>query len=224
VEPHCQGQCPHISLNTEKLNCCLPVSLFGFQRYFVGILTDCVSIWHHLESKERKESQLRMPPWDPAVRHILISDQWWGAQTIMGGAIPRLVVLGSIRKQAKQAMGSRSIRSPLRGLCISSCLHVSTLFEFLSWLPLAIEQQCGSVSWINPFFPYLLLVTVFHHNNKNPNQDSRLLKEKHGHQPSHKTLTYNLSCLKNMLRQWWYRTSGSNQLIFGLAYGLLRET
>ena len=33
------------------------------------------------------------------------------SQPIMGGAIPGLVVLGSIRKQAEQAMGNRPVRN-----------------------------------------------------------------------------------------------------------------
>lgn len=44
---------------------------------------------------------------------------------IVGGAIPGLVTLGSIRKKAEQAMRSN-------GLCISSCLQVLALLGFLS--------------------------------------------------------------------------------------------
>ena len=40
--------------------------------------------------------------------------------------------LDSIRKQAEQAMGSKSVSSALYGLYISSCLQVPALFEFLS--------------------------------------------------------------------------------------------
>ena len=36
-----------------------------------------------------------------------ISDQCGGAQAILGGAIPGMVVLGSRRKQAEQAMRSK---------------------------------------------------------------------------------------------------------------------
>jgi len=39
---------------------------------------------------------------------------------------------GSIRKQAEQAMGSKPVSSTLHGLCISSCLQVAALLEFLS--------------------------------------------------------------------------------------------
>jgi hypothetical protein len=49
---------------------------------------------------------------------------------MVGGAIPGLVVLGSIRKQAEQAMESKPVSSTLHGLCISSCLQVAALLEF----------------------------------------------------------------------------------------------
>jgi hypothetical protein len=39
---------------------------------------------------------------------------------MVGGAIPGLVVLGSIRKQAKQSQGSKPVCSNLHDLCISS--------------------------------------------------------------------------------------------------------
>jgi hypothetical protein len=56
----------------------------------------------------------------------------WAGVAHLGGAIPGLVVLGSVRKQAEQAMGSKPVSSTLHGLCISSCLQVPVLYEFLS--------------------------------------------------------------------------------------------
>jgi hypothetical protein len=51
----------------------------------------------------------------------------------MGGAIPGLVVLGSVRKQAERAMGSKPVSILLHGFSISSCRQVPALsFEFLS--------------------------------------------------------------------------------------------
>jgi hypothetical protein len=50
----------------------------------------------------------------------------------MAGAIPGLVVLGSIRKQAEQAMGGKAVSSIPGSYCIGSCLQVPALFEFLS--------------------------------------------------------------------------------------------
>jgi hypothetical protein len=52
-----------------------------------------------------------------------------GERPIVGGAIHGL---SSIRKQAEQARGSKSVSSTLHGLCISSCLQVPALCEFLS--------------------------------------------------------------------------------------------
>jgi hypothetical protein len=51
---------------------------------------------------------------------------------MVGGVIPGQVVLGSIRKKAEQAMGSKPVSSTLQGLCISSCFWVPALCEFLS--------------------------------------------------------------------------------------------
>jgi hypothetical protein len=64
----------------------------------------------------------------------------------VGGAIPGLVVMGSIREQAEQARGSEPVSStppwPLHQLLPSSSCPV--------WVPVLIsfgdEQQCGSVS------------------------------------------------------------------------------
>jgi len=51
----------------------------------------------------------------------------------MGGAVPGLVVVGSIRKQAEQARGSKPVSNILHGLCISSCFLpcVSSSPDFL---------------------------------------------------------------------------------------------
>jgi hypothetical protein len=57
-----------------------------------------------------------------------------GGRAHCGGAIPWLVVLGSIRRQAEQRRGSNPLSSTLHGLCItSSCLKVPALCKFLSW-------------------------------------------------------------------------------------------
>ena len=68
-------------------------------------------------------------------------------QQMIGGAVPRLVVLGSIRKQAEQARGSKPVGSTFHGLSISSCLQVPALTSSSE------EHQCGSVSQRNPFLP-----------------------------------------------------------------------
>jgi hypothetical protein len=51
---------------------------------------------------------------------------------MVGGVIPGLVVLGSIRTQAEQARRSKPGSHTLHGLCISSCFQVPALLEFLS--------------------------------------------------------------------------------------------
>ena len=56
-------------------------------------------------------------------------------QSIVGGILSRLVVLGSIRKQAEQSMWSNQEAALLYSLCLSSCLQVFALFQFLPWLP-----------------------------------------------------------------------------------------
>jgi hypothetical protein len=62
----------------------------------------------------------------------------------MGGATPGLIVLGSIRKQAVQATGSKPVSSTLRGLCIRPCLQVCTLHAFDD------ELFYGTESDVNP--------------------------------------------------------------------------
>ena len=56
------------------------------------------------------------------------------AQPIVGGVIPGLVVLGSYRKQAEQATGSKPVSSLF-------CLQVPALFEFLSWFPSVMNSD-----------------------------------------------------------------------------------
>jgi hypothetical protein len=70
---------------------------------------------------------------------FLISYWWRRVQPIVGGAIPTLIVLSSVRKQSVQAMRSKPVSSlqvpALHCLCISSCLQVPALLGFLSWCP-----------------------------------------------------------------------------------------
>ena len=80
---------------------------------------------HKLEPSERREPQLRK--W----LHIsLVRDRWGRVQLTVGGAICRLVVLGSVRKQAmrnkpvsKQYSFMASASAPASGFlpCVSSC-------------------------------------------------------------------------------------------------------
>jgi hypothetical protein len=77
-----------------------------------------------------------------------------GERPLVGGTISGLVVLGSIRDQAEQARGSKPVKNippwPLHQLLLSDLLEFSPNF-------LGDEQQCGTVSQINPVLPNLLL-------------------------------------------------------------------
>ena len=61
---------------------------------------------------------------------------WEGlASHIVGGAIPGLVVLGSVRKQAEQALRASQEAALLYDPCTSSGIQVPALFEFQSQRP-----------------------------------------------------------------------------------------
>ena len=68
-----------------------------------------------------------------------------GARLIVGGAIPGLVVLGSIRKQTEQARGSKLVSNIPPWL-----LHQLLLPDLLEFHPVLTsfgdEQQCECVS------------------------------------------------------------------------------
>ena len=72
----------------------------------------------------------------------------------MGGLIPGLVVLGSIRKQAEQAKRSKPVSNippwPLHQLLLFD------LLEFQSCIR-GNQQQCGKCKLNKPFPPQLLL-------------------------------------------------------------------
>ena len=63
---------------------------------------------------------------------------------MVGGAIPGLIVLGSIRKQAEQARrskpGSNIPPWPLHQLLLPDLLELQT------WFPLGVNSSVGSVS------------------------------------------------------------------------------
>jgi hypothetical protein len=73
-----------------------------------------------------------------------------GGGTLVGGAISGLIVLDSIREQAEQASKEHpSMASALAPAFWPPWVPVLTSF--------GDEQHYGSVSWINPFLPTLLL-------------------------------------------------------------------
>ena len=62
-----------------------------------------------------------------------------GGGPLVGGAIPGLVVLGSIREQAEQARGSKPVRN-IPPWLLHQLLHPD-LLEFQSWLPFVIDSN-----------------------------------------------------------------------------------
>ena len=62
-----------------------------------------------------------------------------GRRPIVGGAVPGLIVLVSIRKQAEQARGSKPVSS-IPPWTLNQLL-LSDLLEFLSGLPLVMNSS-----------------------------------------------------------------------------------
>ena len=62
----------------------------------------------------------------------------WGGH-LVGGAIPGLVFLGSIREQAEQARGSKPVRNI--PLWLMHQFLLPDLLEFQSWPPLVINSN-----------------------------------------------------------------------------------
>jgi hypothetical protein len=114
----------------------------------------CVSTWHKLELSQRKEPPLRKCLHEIQLWGIFsISDQ--GGKAPWGWCHPWAGNLGFYKKaswasQRKQA--SKKHPSMASASAPASCP---------AWVPVLTsfgdEQQCGSVSWINPFLPNLLL-------------------------------------------------------------------
>jgi hypothetical protein len=112
-----------------------------------------VSTWHRLKLSLRKELQLGKCLQEIQLWVIFsISDQ--GGRSSCGWGHPWAGSLGSIREQAEQARRSKPVRNippwPMHQFLLFDCLSSSPDF-------LGDEQQYGSVSWINPFLPNLLL-------------------------------------------------------------------
>jgi hypothetical protein len=93
-----------------------------------------------------------------------------GERPLMGGTISGLVVLGSIREQTEQASEEHS-----------SMASASSSAPWPAWVAVLTsfsdEQQCGNVSWINPFLPNLLLGHDVLSRNRNPDWDTPPLRE-----------------------------------------------
>jgi hypothetical protein len=65
---------------------------------------------HSIKSSERREPQGNAT-YDMTGNIFLVSDQWRRVQSIVNNAIPGLVILGFIRVQGEQAMGSKPVSS-----------------------------------------------------------------------------------------------------------------
>lgn len=75
-----------------------------------GMLINLMSTWHKLESSGKRDPQLRQClRYDLREGIFLSSDQWVRVQPIVGGVVPGLVDLTSLRKQAKQVTGSKPV-------------------------------------------------------------------------------------------------------------------
>jgi hypothetical protein len=89
------------------------------------------------------------------------------AQLIVGRAVPGLVVLVSVRKQAEQAIGKKHPSMAFASapasrflLCLSSCP------DFLQGRTMIWKCKPNK---INPSLPVLFGHGVFHHSNRSPN-------------------------------------------------------
>jgi hypothetical protein len=118
----------------------------------------CVSTgWNHHRERSVRWGNASMRSSCEAFSQLVIK----GRGPILGGTIPGLIVLGSIREQAEQA----SKKHP-------SMASASTPASWPAWVPVLTsfgdEQQHGSVSWINPVLPNLLLGHDALSRNRNP--------------------------------------------------------
>lgn len=112
-----------------------------------------------LESSERWESLWRKCPHQTGLGwawvHFLIDDWWEMDQPFVGGATPRQVVLGAVRKQAGEALRTKPVSSvPLA----PQLLPPGSSPNF---------PQRWTRRWNNPFLPASILAMVFYHSNKN---------------------------------------------------------
>ena len=83
-------------------------------------------------------------------------------QPIVRGAIPRLLVLGSIGRQAEQAMRYKLVSHTLHGLYMGLSLQIPSLVFLHDVL---LPESTNKTS---PFLSNVILVKVFHHSNSNP--------------------------------------------------------
>jgi hypothetical protein len=120
----------------------------------VSVVCALWRLWQENRLLSLNEMQCEIPATESPEGHFLISDWLGRTQPVVRGAIPGLVVLGSIRKQAEQAMGSKLVSSiPLHQL-----------------LPVGSCSQWWTTMWeckLSKFFPPQL--AFGHHSNRWPN-------------------------------------------------------
>ena len=101
--------------------------------FWINIMLMCCIVLYQLDichlrgGKSQVRKCLRSGLWASLYGIFLISDWWGRAQPIVGGAIPGQVVLGSIRKQAEQAMRNKPLSSTPPWPLYHSCLQVPAL-------------------------------------------------------------------------------------------------
>lgn len=133
-----------------------------------SVLAWFMSIWHKLESLDRRGPQLRKclnKIWLYAgLQGILLISEWWGRmQSIVGNASPVLVILDSKRRQIEQSIENKTVGhgGVLHGLSISFCLHVPDP----AWIPCLTsfddEHCCGKGSQKYPFLNKLFWLWCF---------------------------------------------------------------
>jgi hypothetical protein len=88
------------------------------------------------------------------------------AQSIVGGVIPKLVVLDSVSRQAEQVTEHGSKPHPSSASASASASKflpgLSSYFGFLQW---SLARLCKPNK---PFPPQAALVMMFHHSDRNP--------------------------------------------------------
>lgn len=90
-----------------------------------------------------------------------------------GRCHPGQMALNGIKTD--HGMRSRPVSRFLSGLCISSYFPVPTLFEFIPWLPSAVD--CNVLAEINPFLLQSYSGHGAYHSNRNSNKGNYLKKK-----------------------------------------------
>lgn len=115
-------------------SCVLYLVFFFFFNFFFA-LDSFMSTWEKLNSSERRKPELRNTSIRSAigkpVGHFLHYFLKGKVQPIMGGATCGQVVLGSIRSRLSKLWEVSQWAASISGLCITSCLQVPDVHEFL---------------------------------------------------------------------------------------------